>query len=243
MYKRVSCLILIFEECYLSVIFQNASIRGNLKYGKLLPGFLPHTFLIFSGTFLHTCLQHWEVCGQWIALSLSRRTGKGSHRSLERMIFWTVNIKKCIELWLSWQNWFIGSRRVSWVSCIQGMLVTSPVNTSTNKTSLNLYRDISMHCLTSNHYWTWKWSQIKVNIVQKWNKLFTVKIPTRWHKIGSRWTLWWSCLFSICLLTYINIYQKYEYVELDDQLGDIYRYIRETQTSWTRWALWWSWHM
>ena len=49
MYKRVSCLILIFEECYLSVIFQNASMLGNLKYGKLLPGFLPHTFPIFQG--------------------------------------------------------------------------------------------------------------------------------------------------------------------------------------------------
>ena len=125
-----------FSECSLSVIFQNASMLGNLKYGKLLPGFLPHTFLIFSGTFLHPCLQHWEVCGQWIALSLSCRTGKGSHRRSERMIFLTVNVKKCVVLRLSWQNWFIGSRRVSWVSCIQGMFVTSPVNTSTNKNEL-----------------------------------------------------------------------------------------------------------
>ena len=58
MYKRVSSLILIFEQCYLLVIFQNASLLVKFKYEKLLPGFLLHTFLICSGTIVHTCLQH-----------------------------------------------------------------------------------------------------------------------------------------------------------------------------------------
>ena len=84
MYKRVGLLILTFcsvQICWNTPLyacrfnFQDpAHFSREPSMFLLMPPILSK--LTFSGTLLHPCLQHWEMCWQRIALSLSGWTGE-----------------------------------------------------------------------------------------------------------------------------------------------------------------------